>query len=187
MQQASADPARPDDDWLERLFREHYATLCTFAHGYLASDDAAEDLVQDLFVAIWRNPARWRDAGDALRPLLFVAARNRALDLLKHQRVRERHAPSLALVLEESTPPAADALLTHHEVQRALEGAIAALPDRAREIYRLSRGHGLTSRQIAERLGISVKTVETQMGRSLKRLRIALAGYLSVLAATLMR
>ena len=185
--QASAEPVRPDDDWLERLFREHYAALCAFAHGYLASADAAEDLVQDLFVAIWHNPARWREAGDALRPLLYVAARNRALDMLKHQRVRDRHAAGLTLMLEESTPPAADALLAHQEVQQALERAVAALPDRARDIYRLSRDHGLTSRQIAERLGISVKTVETQMGRSLKRLRLALAGFLSVLAAALMR
>jgi len=184
---ASADPAFLDDGWLEQLFREHYAPLCAFVYGYVASDDAAEDLVQDLFVAIWRRPERWRGAGDALRPLLYVAARNRAMDALKHQRVRERHATRALAEGADGAMPGADDLLASQQVQRALDAAVAALPERAREIYTLSREHGLTYRQIAERLDISVKTVETHMSRSLKRLRLDLAVYLSLPFALLIR
>jgi RNA polymerase sigma-70 factor (ECF subfamily) len=184
---ASPEPEPPGHAWLEGLFREHYAGLCSFVYGYLSSDDAAEDLVQDLFVAIWRDPMRWYEAGDALRPLLYVAARNRALDALKHQRVRDRHAVAVAGSESMRAAPAADVVVAHRQVQQALDAAVAALPARAREIYLLSREQGLTYREIAERLGISVKTVETQMSRSLKRLRLDLAIYLSLSLFALVR
>jgi RNA polymerase sigma-70 factor (ECF subfamily) len=179
------DPAHPEYEWLEQLFGEHYEELCAFVHSYVFSAEAAEDLVQDLFVSIWQNSERWTGAGDALRPLLFVAARNRALDLLRHQRVRERHAERMIAEGMESTAPPADAALLQQLIQQDVADAIATLPERAREIFLLSREEGLTYREIAARLDLSIKTVETQMSRSLKRLRGALAAYLALLTALL--
>jgi RNA polymerase sigma-70 factor (ECF subfamily) len=161
-------------EWLERVFREQYAELCTFVCTLVASRDAAEDIVQDLFYSIWRDPARWLDAGDALRPMLFVAARNRALDVLKQRRVRERYAEQTALLEAPHAGWAPDEAAAWREIERALDAAIAALPQGAREIFLLSRRDGLTYREIAERVGLSVKTVETQMGRALKKLRAQL-------------
>lgn len=175
----------PRREWLEEIFHEHYGELCSFVAGYL-SDDAAEDLVQDLFVAIWRDPARWLEAGDGLRPLLYVAARNRSLDALRYQRVRTRHAAQ-EIAEQAHVAPAAEATVARQEIQRALDAAVAALPARAREIFVLHREQGLTYREIASQLGISIKTVETQMSRSLKRLRHHLAAHLSVLVALLLR
>lgn len=175
-------PAPPGHEWLEAVFRKHYAELCTFVFGYVASEDAAEDIVQDLFVSIWTDPERWLEGGGSPRVLLYVAARNRALDHLRHRRVRERHARSHARIaaMEPAVqPPTAVDLLTAQEVERALNQAIAALPERAREIFLLSRETGLTYREIAERLEVSVKTVETQMSRSLKKLRLLLSAVLA--------
>ncbi|HEX7091107.1 MAG TPA: RNA polymerase sigma-70 factor [Longimicrobiales bacterium] len=166
--------ALPVREWLERVFREQYAELCTFVCTLVASRDVAEDIVQDLFYSIWRDPARWLDAGDALRPMLFVAARNRALDALKQRRVRERYAEQTALVEARHPAWGPDEAAAWREIERALDAAIAALPQGAREIFLLSRRDGLTYREIAERFGLSVKTVETQMGRALKKLRAQL-------------
>jgi RNA polymerase sigma-70 factor (ECF subfamily) len=177
-------PASPGHEWLEEVFREHYVELCAFVFGYVASDDAAEDIVQDLFLAIWESPDRWKETGKSPRFLLYVAARNRALDYIKFRRVRERHAENVAET-PAHTPATAVENLARQEVQQALDNAIASLPERAREIFLLSREEGLTYREIAERLELSIKTVETQMSRSLKRLRSELATYLALIIAAL--
>lgn len=176
----------PSHEWLEELFREHYVELCAFVYGYVASDDAAEDVVQDIFLSIWKDPARWTERADKLRILLYVAARNRALDHLRYRQVRERHARRATGADLPNPFPAADIALAQQEIEVALNSAIAELPGSARQIFLLNREEGLTYREIAERLGISIKTVETQMSRSLKKLRSSMAEYLILLIAALL-
>ena len=170
-----------DAAWLEQLFRDHHAKLCAFVAGYTDSDEVAEDIVQELFLAVWQEPERWAEARN-VRVLLFVAARNRALDHLRRRRVRARHAQRTVAESQGGAllPRAADELELA-EIRNALDSAIEALPARAREIFRLNRTNGLTYRQIADRLGVSIKTVETQMSRSLKKLRARLAVFLTLL------
>jgi RNA polymerase sigma-70 factor (ECF subfamily) len=164
----------PVREWIERVFRDHYAALCTFVCGFVGSREVAEDIVQDLFCSIWQDSERWMAADDALRPMLFVAARNRALDVLKQRRVRERYAEQTALAAAPHAGWAPDEAAAWGEIESALDAAIAALPEGAREIFLLSRRDGLTYREIAERFGLSVKTVETQIRRALIKLRAQL-------------
>lgn len=171
---SGSDPA-----WLEQIFRDHYASLCAFVYRYTGSDEVAEDIVQELFLAIWRDPARWAESR-SVRLLLFAAARNRALDYLRHRRVRERHAQRVVAEVR-AIAPAVDDAAANAEIRDALDAAMESLPPRAREIFRLNRADGLSYREIAERLGVSIKTVETQMSRTLKKLRAQLAVFLSVL------
>lgn len=177
----------PSQEWLEQVFREHYVELCAFVFGYVGSDDVAEDVVQDIFVSIWKDPARWNASGDKVRLLLYVAARNRALDYLRKRRVRERYGRQATRADLPNPFPAADVAFVQREILQALDTAIAALPESARRIFLLSREEGLTYREIADRLGVSVKTVETQMSRSLKKLRGSMADYLIILMAMLLR
>src|SRR5690606_25557528 len=107
--------------------------------------------------------------------LLYIATRNRALNYLKGRRVRERHAERTAALEPSITRATAAEEVVQKEIQEAVDDAIASLPPSARQIFRLSREEGLTDREITERLEISVKTVETQMSRSLKKLREWLA------------
>jgi len=179
-------PGESRYEWLERLFHAHYSDLCTLACSYVDSDDIAEDIVQDLFAAVWADPERWREDDDTIGVLLFVATRNRALDHLKSRRVRQRYATRTAAITPAVTGPTAVEDLLHKEVQKAIDDAVATLPPSAREIFRLSRDEGLTYREIADRLGISVKTVENQMSRALKKLRERLADLLLVLAIALL-
>src|SRR5690606_38349093 len=172
---ATFDAVSPVHEWIERAFRAHYAELCAFVSGVVGSEDGAEDVVQDVFLSVWRAPDRWLAAGDALRPMLFVAVRNRALDMLRRRRVRERYVEQVALI-GVPTPVGPEEVLAHRELERAFDAAVAGLSARLREIYLLHRMEGLTYREIAEQLGISVQTVEVQMGRALKRLRAQLGG-----------
>ncbi|HKS04964.1 MAG TPA: RNA polymerase sigma-70 factor [Gemmatimonadaceae bacterium] len=155
----------------ERLFRATYADLADYAARIVASRDAAEDVVQDVFIAVWNRRDALPDA-DKLASYLYRAVRNRALNYLRAQRGTE------SLIDSDGGPaiaPEADDALAADEVQTALTSALGALSPRAREVFLLSREQHLTYNEIAVTLEISVKTVETLMGRALRMLREALA------------
>ncbi len=156
---------------LEKLFKAHYAALVSFAAGMVASTDAAEDLVQEVFLTVWRRRAEARL--DAIpRAYLYKAVRHRALNALRHDRVA-REAVGQP---EHSFVPSVEDDLIRSELEAAVRAAISRLPDRARLMFTLNRYQGLTYAEIAEVTGVSVKTVETQMGRALRALRESLAG-----------
>ena len=165
------DPAEP----FETLFRENFAPLCEFVHGYVRSQDAAQDIVQDLFLTLWQKHGAVASP-ELTRAYLFTAARNRAFKHLRHQRVVQQFA-------QHNTPTDVAAGGTDHGVRAretadAVNAAIAALPDRCREIFLLSRRQHLSNAEIATALGLSIKTVEVQMWQALRRLRECLAPHL---------
>ena len=156
----------------ESLFRTHYAALVAFATGMVGSTDAAEDIAQDVFVAVWRRRAEMPPEAVS-RAYLYKAVRHRALNSIRHERI----ARDAAELPDHSFAANADEDLLHGEVESAVRAAIARLPDRARLMFTLSRDEGLTYAEIASVTGVSVKTVETQMGRALRALRHSLAGF----------
>ena len=107
---------------------------------------------------------------------LFQSTRNRSLNHVRHERV-VKHGEPYARRPEAMDAPAPSHVV-EDEMRAAMENAIAALPDRCREIFELSRTKGLKYLEIAALLGISVKTVEAQMGKALKALREELAPWL---------
>jgi RNA polymerase sigma-70 factor, ECF subfamily len=150
----------------ESLFRAFAPGLCSFVARYVDSRPVAEDLVQDLFLTIWRKREEIQIDG-TVDLYLFGAARNRALNYLRHQRVEERFRTR---VLERSDSHLA---LREGEILELLEvqEAIDTLPTRCRLIFSMHHQQGQTYAEIARTLGLSIKTVETQMGRALKALR----------------
>jgi RNA polymerase sigma-70 factor (ECF subfamily) len=167
------------DDWISRIqcgdVTAHEALFRTFAPGlnafltrYVQCPAIAEDLVQDLFLAIWDNRARMCIDG-SIRTYLFAAARNRALNHLKHERVVDRFRTALLEWGDPSDPsaPGESDFLATLEIQKAID----RLPGRCRLIFTMSRQDDMTYGQIASALGISIKTVEVQMGRALRKLR----------------
>jgi len=123
----------------------------------------------------------WRRRGDvaiteSLRAYLLRATRNRALNQLRHANVQKRAEPHL--VSEEAVTATGVSELVATELKSAIVEAIAELPPACREVFELSRGRGLRYAEIASTLGISVKTVESQMGKALKHLRTRLAAWL---------
>lgn len=168
----------------EAIVRAHYPRLCNFATRYVDSRETAEDIVQEVFLTIWRRDAKF-DYTEPL-PYLYRAVMNRAIMHLRQRRVRDRWRDRVMAVAETEGAPA-DTRISDDvelaELMRAVAEVIEALPERCRLIFTMSRQQDLTYDQIAEVLGISVKTVETQMGRALKALRLRLGVYLSLTLA----
>ncbi|HEY8484358.1 MAG TPA: RNA polymerase sigma-70 factor [Longimicrobiales bacterium] len=161
-----------DEAAFEALFRTFAPWLCTFVARYVGSRAAAEDLVQDLFLALWKNRSELR-IERSVSTYLFNAAKNRALNYLRNEQTREWFRAAL---LERSDLPSTideSEILELLDVQKAIED----LPPRCRLIFTLNRQQGLTYDEIADSLGLSIKTVETQMGRALKALRAKLLSF----------
>ncbi len=178
---ASSKPQPDPGAAFDALVRAHYGRLCNFAYRYVDSRDIAEDIVQDVFTRLWRQ----RDAFDVRDPLpyLYQAVRNRAVSYRRQSVVRDRWREQEALRGDRDDADTASAAELA-DLAQVIALVIEALPERCRLIFTMSREQYLTYAEIAQALGISVKTVETQMGRALKALRARLAGYLSIALAT---
>jgi len=134
----------------------------------------AEELVQDVMLELWRRRETLAPEGSP-QAYLFQATRNRVLNHLRHLKIEQRSEPE---VRSEASSPHADAAVVEEELDVAVHRAVQSLPDRCREVFELSRVHGLKYSEIARQLGISVKTVEAQMGKALRTLREQLAAWL---------
>ncbi len=150
----------------ERLFREHYKPLCAFARQYVKDVEKAEDLVQDLFFRLWQDREKVQ-VTMSIKAYLFASVRNRCLNALAVQgRTRS---------LDEEVDDQGQEELTSEEERThrlaRVQAAIEALPEERGKIFKLSRYEGLKYQEIADRLGLSVKTVDNQMGKALKTLR----------------
>lgn len=172
---------RDDEAALETLFRAEYDGLCAFTERYVRSAAVAEELVQEIFLRLWRRRDVLPPAA-VTRAYLYAAARNGAVQHIRHARVdlRWREAKTSA-ERPEPAGQAADADLMVGELAGAAEQAIASLPERCRMVYTLSRQQGLRYTEIAEVLGIAPGTVEIHMNRAFKLLRGKLAPYLLLL------
>lgn len=130
----------------------------------------AEELVQDCFLRLWIH--RNEPSDGSVRSYLYRSVRNACFDHLKSRKVRQQ-VTTLPDLDEFTQGPAQSPEAEYHrrEIEDAILAAIDLMPDRRREIFTLSRHDGLTYAEIADLLSISIKTVETQVGRALRFLR----------------
>lgn len=167
-----------DREAFKQLFVRFYAPLCEYASHYV-SDRDAEELVQEFMVFIWEN----RDMlgiGISLKSYLFMAVKNRCLNAIKTQLYHERvHDWMYEKLKDEFENP--DTYFVN-ELTEKIKKAVDDLPENYRETFMLSRFGELSNLQIATRLGVSVKTVEYRITRSLRILRVKLKDYLPLLA-----
>jgi RNA polymerase sigma-70 factor, ECF subfamily len=157
----------------DAIFRAHYAPLFAVARRMLTDPGSAEDVVQDVMLELWRRRETLA-IETTLRSYLFRATRNRALNRIRHEQVARRAEPLLA----RNRAVEADRRVHEQELARAVRSAVAELPARCREVFELSRVHGLKYAEIADVMSISIKTVEAQMGKALRLMRERLAPWL---------
>ena len=164
-----------DEGAYDTVFRTWYPALVRVAGALLRDTDAAEEVAQDVMHELWRR-RHVMDADVSLRAYLLRSVRNRSLNHLRHLRVRRETQGDV----EEGyhAPIASDQPMVAKELQDAPTKALDELPPRCKEVFDLSRTHGLKSAEIAEALDISPKTVEAQMGKALRHLRERLAQWL---------
>lgn len=156
----------------ETLFRQLFKPLCGFAMKYVRDLDEAKGIVHDVFIQLWEKFDQLPEDSN-YRGYLFTAVRNRCLN---HLRDRKKFsslsdAPEGARIEENRSMEAA-------ELEREIEVAINMLPERCRQVFEMNRQGGLSYIQVAEKLEISVKTVEAQMSKALALLRERLGEFL---------
>lgn len=164
-----------DEAAFDAVFRQWYAPLCHYAARLTDGDmDEAEDLVQQVFVKIWEQRGRL-DIAWSLKAYLYKTVHNAALNRLRAANTRSKYFDYNATQLENTSVQPDD---TSGELAERLQKALDLLPPQCRHVFELSRFEELKYREIADQLGISIKTVETQMGKALRILRLQLADYL---------
>ncbi|MBK7426357.1 MAG: RNA polymerase sigma-70 factor [Saprospiraceae bacterium] len=142
---------------------------------YVGNAQAAEDIVQELFVKIWAN-RKTLQIEQSLGAYLYGAVKNASLNYLKSQKIRSEYASKQIMTSETDTfiPNEIDA----SDLSILIETAIYSMPKERQKIFRMSREDGMKYTEIAEMQAISVKTVEAQMGRALQFMRSMLKDFL---------
>jgi RNA polymerase sigma-70 factor (ECF subfamily) len=161
---------------LDELLQLHWSALVGYAERILESVDAAEDIAQQTFLRLWERRASWTPGG-SLRAYLYRIARNLALNARRHRSVRAKWSQCFRRQYAPH-PATPEQVMAGNELEVAIEKAIAALPERRREVFELVRFHSLSYREVGEIMGISVQTVANQMSAALSDLRAALASFL---------
>ncbi|WP_245586437.1 RNA polymerase sigma-70 factor [Olivibacter sitiensis] len=171
--------ANGNDAVFENLFKLHFGNLHAYACSLLKDKEAAEEIVQGVFLKIWekRNSLKIHSS---IRSYLYSMVHNDCLSQLRHQQVRQKHQMHVVHSSDNHSEPASSRIQLS-ELQSNLQEAINKLPEKCRIIFEMSRFEELKYQEIADILGLSIKTVENQMGKALRTLRVALADYLPLL------
>jgi len=163
----------------EEVFKTHFTPLHAYAMTILREDVMAEEIVQQVFVRLWEKKENIR-IRQSVAAYLYGAVHNGCLNYLKHQKVKQAHHMHVQHTSGHS-PENASRKLILKELEAKIADALSRLPAQCRMIFQMSRFEELKYREIAERLNLSVKTVENQMGKALKIMRTHLSDYLPVL------
>lgn len=160
------------------LFRSHFSGMCFFAQKYVKDFETAKEIAQDAFISLWEK----RETIDMNRPVksyLTTVIHNKCTNYLRDNRKFDPYILNIENLLEVPEYDGAD-ILVEEELRLKIDLSIAELPEKCREIFVLNRYENLKYQEIADKLQISIKTVETQMSKALQHMRIRLAEYISV-------
>ena len=149
-------------------FDVYYPMLCRIAFGYIPDTHECEDIVQECFIAVWTNGKHELDEKEFLS-YMVRAVKNNCISFLRKQNLN-------MVSLDNEQPPIICADDTGEEVDELsddekLEKILSVLPPKCKEIFLLSKLHGMKYQEIAQKLDLSVKTVENQMSKALKLIR----------------
>ena len=175
--------AQKDETAFEQVFKTHFKRLHAYAFTILRDEVEAEEIVQQVFFKLWERNVRKDSFGENLSltgsvsAYLYRAVHNESLNYLKHQKVRSNHQLHVAYNMNNEVEHPAKKVIAG-ELEKKIHSALNELPEQCRTIFQMSRFDELKYREIADKLGISVKTVENQMGKALKLLREKLVDFL---------
>ena len=165
------------EDLFEQVFKSHFKSLHAYACTIMRDPMPAEEIVQNIFLKLWEKKEDIT-IKENISVYLYRAVHNESLNYLRHRKVRSAYQ-SYAMRQHKQTEqekPAEKVVMK--ELEKKLEIALQELPEQCRTIFQLSRFEDLKYREIADKLGLSVKTIENQMGKALKLLRLKLVDFL---------
>jgi RNA polymerase sigma-70 factor (ECF subfamily) len=161
---------------LQTIFQQQYGMVCSVIYRLIKDNNTAEDLAQEVFVRFWEKREQIQITS-SLPAYLRRMAINEALGYLR----RNKHLHDEEITpqyTDNQTSGDAEIQYLQSELEQNVRAAINTLPPKCRTVFQLSRFEELTYQEIADQLGISIKTVENQMGKALRLLRERLKGYL---------
>lgn len=159
----------------QKLYAAYAPKLFGFSRKYLKSQEDAEEIVQEVFLRIWEKKENI-DENQSFSSYIIQAAKHRIYNGFR-KRVNEQAYLDFLIHADDVSRNFTELDVEYHEIKSKAENAISAMPPKRQEIFRLSRESGLKNKEIAEKLQISIKTVENQMGQALKYLREELIAY----------
>lgn len=166
-----------DESAFEAIFKNYYEDLCRYANKIIQDLESSEEIVQDLFCTLWDKKNHIL-LSTSLKSYLFRAVFNSCMKHIRHLKVRQVHQKE---VLHTTNEGQEDGKFEEFELELKIEKIIEQLPEQCRKIFKLSRFENKKYQEIADELGISVKTVEAQVSKALKILREELKEYLVIL------
>lgn len=158
-----------DTGQFESLFRSSYVSMVRYARVIVKDHDTAEEIVQDLFFRLWQDRKKL-NIESSLNGYLFRSVHNRCLHYIEHLKVVEKHAEEILAGQHERQENPAE-ILQYEELQQRIAKILGRLPERCGQIFYMNRFEGLKYSEIADKLSVSIKTVESNMGRALKEFR----------------
>ncbi|MFL5808616.1 MAG: RNA polymerase sigma-70 factor [Flavisolibacter sp.] len=168
-----------DEAAFEETFKANFKSLHAYAFTMLRDEMAAEEMVQNVFCKLWERNENLSISG-SIRAYLYRAVHNESLNYIKHLKVRSEHQLFVSHRINESAEQASKKIQLR-ELEEKLQTAMNDLPEQCRTIFQMSRFEELRYREIADRLNISIKTVENQIGKALKILRAKLVDFLPLI------
>jgi RNA polymerase sigma-70 factor (ECF subfamily) len=167
----------------KKLFSDYYIRLCDYAESFVSDSSIAEDIVQDIFFKLWdKKDDMYIDV--SINAYLYRAVHNASIHYLRHKKVSQKHAEYHKIKLQEaellyySTLDTTSKDIQSDELEKLTRDAINSFPDKTKEVFLFSREENLKNQEIADRLNLSLKTVEYHISKALVGLKKALKDYL---------
>lgn len=160
---------KKDQGAFEVVFKKLYKPLCGYANKYLNEFEQAEELVQEVFVKFWEK-CDTIAADSSIKSYLYRSVHNTCLNHIKHLKVRDNYRQHIIEQMSRDQSGGSDES-DQPELEKRIHNAIDNLPPQCSKIFKLSRFEGLKYKEIADHLGLSIKTIEVQMGKALRILR----------------
>ena len=179
-----------DEKAFEYVFKTYYARLFNYAKNILRDNLEAEEVVEEAFIKIWENRAKI-NIDTSLKSYLYRSVYNLCLNQIKHTNVQNRYEVYFThhILSDEqgqfTSNEFPQSRILEKELEDQIEQAIQSLPEHCRKIFLMSRYQELKNEEIAEKLGISINTVRTQISRALAKLRELLKEYLPLILLAL--
>jgi RNA polymerase sigma factor (sigma-70 family) len=168
-----------DEDAFRGLFQRYAPTAKALAQRVVRQSHLAEEIVQEAFLAVWRDPTAYDEARGSVKSWLMGMVHHRAVDLVRREVSQRRRAEASIAEAAEVNVDHADEVVDRlglPEERRAVRSALDELPGEQRQVLEMMYFDGLSQSQIAERTGIPLGTVKSRTLLGMRRLRTALAG-----------